>query len=310
MTLCGISDEAGNRLAVQIQATKELGWTHLELRNVEVPGFPNGNVHDIPPEAFDALCATLESQGMQVAGFGSTIGNWASQITDPFEASLERVDRAIPRMQRLGTKIIRVMSYAIRKDEAGKDAADQMPAERFRRLRALKQRFDDAGITMVHENCMNYGGMSISHALETLDQVPGLRWVFDTGNPVFNEDRNRPGHRQDAWEFYQAVKPHISHVHIKDGVWNAAKNDCDYLLPGQGDGQVGRVLDDLIRSGYQGFVSIEPHVSVVFHSTGAAADLDPEAKAAEQFQSYVDYGRALEALLQRIRSGQAAPAAL
>jgi len=88
-------------------------------------------------------------------------------------------------------------------------------------------------------------------------------------------------------------------------VWNAAKNDCDYTMPGAGDGQVARVLEDLVRSGYAGFVSIEPHVSVVFHSTGAPAEMDPAAKAAEQYRSYVDYGRALEALLQRIRSGQA-----
>ncbi len=310
MTLTGIGDEAGNSLAVQIAASKDLGWHHIEMRNVEVPGFPVGNLHDVPADAFDLLCGTLEGAGIQVAGFGSTIGNWASQITDPFETSLDRVARAIPRMQRLGTKIIRVMSYAILKDSDGRDAPDQMKKERFHRLRDLKKRFDDAGITMVHENCMNYGGMSVAHALETLEAVPGLRWVFDTGNPVFNEDRANPGSRQDAWAFYQAVKPAISHVHVKDGVWNPAKNDCDYRFPGEGDGHVERILADLVRTGYSGFVSIEPHVSVVFHSTGAPADLDPAAKAAEQYQSYVNYGRALESLLARIRSGAPATVAL
>ena len=44
----GITDEAGNALATQIRASRELGWKHFEMRNVEVPGFPNGNVHDVP----------------------------------------------------------------------------------------------------------------------------------------------------------------------------------------------------------------------------------------------------------------------
>jgi sugar phosphate isomerase/epimerase len=294
----GIGDEAGNPLAAQIRATKALGWRHIEMRNVELPGFAIGNVHDIPDAAFDALVETLAAEGVGVCGFGSTIGNWASHITDDFSLTLERVTRAIPRMQRLGTKLVRVMSYAIRKDADGNDLPDQMAAERFRRLREIKARFDDAGITAVHENCMNYGGMSISRALETLENVPGLRWVFDTCNPIFNMDRDHPPRMQDAWAFYQAVKPAISHIHIKDGNYNPAKKDADYTLPGEGEGQVARILKDLLGSGYDGFISIEPHTAVVFHSTGQDDGMDPATKSQQQFDSYVAYGRRLEELVR------------
>ena len=293
----GISDEAGNALATQIQATRDLGWKHMEMRNVEVPGYANGNLHDIPEPAFEKLTADLAAADLSIAAFGSSIANWASQITDPFEVTLERVERAIPRMRCLGTRFVRVMSYAVLKDESGADLPDQMDAERFRRLREIKSRFDDAGLIMVHENCMNYGGMSISHALRTLDAVPGLRWVFDTCNPLFNEDRDNPGHQQDPWAFYQAVKPAISHIHIKDGIYDPIKKDCHYTLPGEGHGDVARIIGDAIASGYDGFLSIEPHTSVVFHSTGAPSTGDPEARAAEQYQSYLDYGRALEKLV-------------
>lgn len=295
----GIADEAGNGLETQIRATLELGWKHIEVRNVLVPGHSLGNIHDIPPEAFDSVRAALESAGVGVVAFGSSIGNWASQITDPFEISLERVNRAIPRMQALGAKFVRVMSYAILKDGEGRDLPDQQEAERFRRLREIKARFDDAGLTVVHENCMNYGGMSIAHALRTLENVPGLRWVFDTGNPVFNADRGNPGQQQDAWDFYQAVKPAVSHIHIKDGNYNAARKDCDYTLPGEGQGQVARILTDVLASGYDGFLSIEPHTAVVFHSAPApgASPADAEASARGQYLSYITYGRALEKLV-------------
>ena len=298
ITFSGIGDEAGNPLAVQIRATRALGWRHIEMRNVEVPGFASGNVHDIPDEAFERLVETLAAEDVAVCGFGSTIGNWASRITDDFSLTLERVERAIPRMQRLGTRLVRVMSYAVLKDDAGNDLPDQMDAERFRRLRELKQRFDDAGLVMVHENCMNYGGMSISHARRCLEEVPGLRWVFDTCNPVFNVDRDNPPHMQDPWAFYQAVKPAIAHIHIKDGIYNPAKRDADYTLPGEGHGQVRRILADLIAGGYDGFVSIEPHTAVVFHSAGAENDgMDAAAKAQQQFDSYVTYGRRLMELV-------------
>ena len=85
----GIGDEAGTPLNAQIKATLALGWQHLELRNAEVPGYPAGNVHDLPEPAFDLLVETLAAAGITASGLGSTIGNWASHITDPFEQTLE-----------------------------------------------------------------------------------------------------------------------------------------------------------------------------------------------------------------------------
>jgi len=117
---------------------------------------------------------------------------------------------------------------------------------------------------------------------------------------VFIDDRDRPGHKQDAWEMYQAVKPFMAHVHVKDGIWDKAKNDAVYTYPGEGEGQTERIMRDLVDTGYQGYISIEPHVAVVFHGAGAADDLSPEQKAKEQYDSYVKYGQMLEAMLKRL----------
>ena len=54
------------------------------------------------------------------------------------------------------------------------------------------------------------------------------------------------------------------------------------------------------ETGYSGYISIEPHVAVVFHGAGAADELSPEQKAKEQYDSYVKYGRMLEAMLKRL----------
>src|SRR4051812_38210696 len=111
MILTGIGDEGSNSIDGQIQATKELGWTYLEPRGVEVPGYPKANFHDIPDAAFDVAVRKLESAGVGVYCFGSTIMNWSKKVGDPFEATLAEVKRAIPRMTRLGTKFVRVMSF-------------------------------------------------------------------------------------------------------------------------------------------------------------------------------------------------------
>jgi len=297
--LTGIADEAGASLDVQIKAHQELGWDSIESRGVEIDGV-KGNLHEIPDVMFDKVVARLEEAGMKVSGFGSLIGNWGKKIGDDFSITEAEINRAIPRMQRLGAKLIRVMSYAVCKDDSGADLAEQFADERIKRMRVVNQRFADAGITVVHENCMNWGGMSPSYVKRMAEAVPGMKWVFDTGNPVFIDDRDRPGHKQDAWEMYQTIKPFMAHVHVKDGRWIKEKNDAEYTFPGEGEGQTERIMKDLVDTGYQGYISIEPHVAVVFHGAGAADGLSPEQKAKEQYDSYIKYGQMLEAMLKRL----------
>jgi sugar phosphate isomerase/epimerase len=262
------------------------------MRGVEVPGFPKANFHEIPDAAFDVAAGKLKDSGIRVYCFGSTIMNWQKTIATPFDVTLAEVKRCIPRMQKLGTKFVRIMSFKPGDDEAG------TPPIVFERVREVAKMFLDAGLQPVHENCMNYGGMSSRHALELLEKVPGLKWVWDTANPVFNADRSKskPWPKQDAWEFYQHMKRHTVHVHIKDAHWNPAKNDADYTMPGEGDGYVRETIKDLLAIGYDGAFSIEPHIAVVFHDTSVQASAD------QQFNSYVQYGRALEKLMSEVQS--------
>src|SRR5271154_5863147 len=111
MILTGIGDEAGVGLEAQIKAAQELGWKYLEMRAVEVPGFAKANFHDIPDKAFDIAVQRLNEAGIGVYCFGSAIANWSKKITDPFDITREEVKRCIPRMQRLGAKFVRIMSF-------------------------------------------------------------------------------------------------------------------------------------------------------------------------------------------------------
>ena len=291
MELMGIGDEAGGKLETQIRATQELGWKYIEMRGVEVEGFDKANLHEIPDAAFDVVEARLKESGLGVYAFGSTIMNWQKTVETPFDVTLAEVKRAIPRMKRLGTKFVRVMSFKPGDDE------DSIPAPVFDRVKEVTDMFLAEGLQPVHENCMNYGGMSWRHAEELLEKVPGLKWVFDTANPIFNADRSqaKPWPKQDPWDFWQHMKPHTAHIHIKDCTWNDAKNDADYNFPGEGQGRVADILKDAFASGYDAGISIEPHMVVVFHDAGSGASEE------ETYQNYVEYGRRLEKLITGIR---------
>ena len=105
MFLTGIGDEAGASIDSQIKATKELGWKYIEMRAVEVPGFPKANLHDIPEAAFDIAGGQTDQGG--VGGLLLRFGDHelGQEVEDPFDITLGEVKRAIPRMQKLNTQI-------------------------------------------------------------------------------------------------------------------------------------------------------------------------------------------------------------
>ncbi len=186
------------------------------------------------------------------------------------------------------------MSYVVLKD---REPGDQMVEERVKRLNEVVKMFHDAGIEPVHENCMNYGGMGWSYTLELVEKVPGLKLVYDTGNPVFTDDRTKekPYPKQSSWEFYSKVKEHVAYIHIKDGVWEPEGNNTKFTYPGEGDGDVKKVVGDLLASGYDGGISIEPHLAVVFHDESVQSADDVK------YQNYVEYGRRMEKLIEEVK---------
>lgn len=263
------------------------------MRGVQLPGYAKANFHDIPDAAFDLAVRELEGSRMGVYCFGSTIMNWAKRLEDPFELTIAEVKRAIPRMSRLGTRYVRIMSFKPGDEEY------KIPSEVFRRVKEVTNRFLDAGLQPVHENCINYGGMSWQHALDLIDRCPGLKWVFDTANPILNPDRSKPKPwpRQDAWEFWEHIRDHVVHIHIKDATWNPAKNDADYHWPGERQGRVRDILRDAFQRGYQGALSIEPHMVVVFHEAQSQASSEEAMR-----RNFTDYGRCLGDLVAEVKA--------
>jgi sugar phosphate isomerase/epimerase len=138
--------------------------------------------------------------------------------------------------------------------------------------------------------------MGASYALELLENVPGLKLVFDTGNPVMNDDYDQPEPRpkQSAWAFYEKVREAVVYVHIKDGVWDPVAKKGTYGWPGEGQGHVRKIVEDLVRRGYDGGFSMEPHMQIVVHEGDKGGD------AAARLANYVQYGRRFERLLAEL----------
>ncbi len=279
MFCSGIADEAGKTIEEQIRAHQELGWEHLELRTVE-----GESIAHLTDDKFEEIAGKLKAARIKVSCFASKLGDWSRPISSDFGEDIKDIRTAIPRMKEMGTKFIRAMSWP-------NDSWSEVDwrKEAIRRMQELVRLAEEGGITIVHENCSGWGGrpQTCRELVETIAS-PHLRVVYDTGNP--------PAHGgQDAWEFYQTVKPYIVYVHIKDCLDGGGPGKETYTFCGQGDGRVEDTLRDLRESGYESGVSIEPHLTHVIH------DESKDDRRKDPFQVYVEYGRRLEKIIERIR---------
>ena len=278
MYYSGICDEAGDSIETQIRAHQELGWKHVELRLVD-----GTNVTQLSDDDFSKVSDALVAAGMRVSCFGSAIGNWARPISGDLRIDIDDLQQAIPRMHQLQTQFIRVMSYP--NDDTSPLPEHEWRRESIRRMTRLTQIAEDNGIVLCHENCSGWGGLSAENARVLLGEVdsPSLKLVFDTGNPV--------AYDQDSWQYYEQLRNDIVYVHIKDA---RIRDGVQYCFCGEGDGHVEPILRDLLLTGYDGGISIEPHLSSVIHANQRNADAD------KLFSTYTDYGRRLMALVNRL----------
>jgi sugar phosphate isomerase/epimerase len=285
MYYAGIADEAGADLATQIRATKELGWDHIEMRNID-----GTNITAVDDATFDRALAELTDAGIKIVSFGAELANWARPISTDFQVDKDELARAIPRMQKAGTKFIRCMSYP--NDKENPLPKQEWRAEVLRRLKELTKMAEDGGVVLIHENCNGYGGESPQQSMELVEEIdsPSFKIVLDTGNPGSHADAG------NAWDWYQGMKPAIVHVHIKEYRFEDGKTVM--CMPGDGnDSGLPEVLKDLIASGYDGCLSIEPHIKAVVH-LGKSAEEDPEAA----YKVWIEHGKTLMALMDKLKA--------
>jgi sugar phosphate isomerase/epimerase len=272
MKFAGFADEASLDIEGQISVTKELGWQGIEIRRV------GEKVHfdDVDDDEFKRIKEKLDEGGIYIPCYGSQIANWARPVTGDFDLDVQELKRIMPRMQQTKTPYVRIMSYPNKGLEEG-----EWKKEVLRRIKELSKMAEDGGVVLVHENCDGWANLGPEQTLEMLSVVnsPALKLVFDTGNPVV--------HNQDAFEFYQKVKDHVVHMHIKDYVKESGDKE-KAVYPGEGQGQVQKIVQDLIKSGYDGWYSMEPHMASVIHA-GQESD---NADAARQI--YLQYAKTFE----------------
>jgi sugar phosphate isomerase/epimerase len=241
VVLSGFADEISPDLDEQLAVLSSESIAHLELRSVW-----STNVADLDDTQLARFRQQIRASGVQVSAIGSPIGKIG--IEAPFEPELERLRRIADVADQLGTKLVRVFSFFI---PPGRDP-QLYRAPVIDRMRALAELAAERGLVLAHENEKKIYGDRPERCADIIASVgsPALRATFDAANFV------QCGVRPHA-EAYEVLRPYLEYVQIKDALLATG----DVVPAGQGDGQVAETLTALRDSGFEGYLSLEPHLA-------------------------------------------------
>jgi sugar phosphate isomerase/epimerase len=118
-------------------------------------------------------------------------------------------------------------------------------------MSALADRARRAGVVLVAENEVGVYGDRPERLADVVESVdsPALRVAWDAGNFV------RVGLRpfEDA---YPLLAAHLAYLQVKDAVYGGGS-----VPAGAGDGQLPQTIRALADTGFDGFASLEPHLT-------------------------------------------------
>lgn len=243
--ISGFADEIAQDLTTQLESLKKLDMRYMEMRGVD-----GNNLIFHKPEKVKEIKDRLDDAGVSLSALGSPLGKIG--IADPFEKHFEEFKRAIEIAHQMDCKNIRMFSFYMPNENR-----EQYEGEVFDRLGRFVDYAKANDAVLLHENEKGIYGEKAKECRELMDAFRGKHFkaIFDFANFV------QAG--QDTLEAYELLKDDIAYIHVKDAI-----AETEQVVPaGMGDGHVAVILEKLYANGFNGFLSLEPHL---FHFSGFA----------------------------------------
>lgn len=238
--ITGFADEIANDLEVQVTSVKKLGISHIEMRGVD-----GNNLIYHSDEKVKQIKSYLDANGIPLSALGSPLGKIG--INDAFEPHFEAFKRAVEIGHKMETPNIRMFSFYIPQDKPLQEYESAV----FERIGRFVDYANANDAVLLHENEKGIYGEKAAECKKLMDTFYGehFKAIFDFANFVQAKD--------DTLEGYKLLKQYIAYIHVKDALWENGA-----VVPaGMGDGNVKAILTDLLASGFNGYLSLEPHLS-------------------------------------------------
>jgi sugar phosphate isomerase/epimerase len=262
--LSAFADEIAPDVNEQIAVLRSENIHYLDLRGVW-----DTNVLELTDTQVATIKQALAAEGIGVAAIGSPIGK--VPIDSPFDEQLQRFERALTLAREFQTPYVRLFSFY--PPASGAAAAADYRDEVLRRVREMTDRARAADVVLLHENERDIYGDTIARCVDLMGSVDDVHFqaTLDPANFVVCGQVPYP----DA---YDALRSWVRYVHVKD-----VRADGAIAPAGEGVARWPDLLQRLRQDGYDGFLSLEPHLAAAGQYQGfSGPDLFRRASQALQ----------------------------
>lgn len=268
VTISAFADEIAPDLETQMEVCAANG-----IRCIDVRAIDEVNVSKFAVASAGEYAKQLADGGFAVPCIGSPIGK--IRIDEPFGPHLDLLKHCCEMAHVFGADYVRVFSFY---GPEGGDVAEHRDKV-MEQISAMVAAAEDAGVTLLLENESAIYGATPDGTKDIFATIKSerLKGVFDPAN--FVVEGVAP--YDEAWTAGLAELTH--YFHMKD--W---KYGADAGVPtGEGDGQIPEILADAKGRGFDGYMTLEPHLA---HGGQFSGFTGPElfAKAASALKAVCD----------------------
>ncbi|MFA6867048.1 MAG: sugar phosphate isomerase/epimerase [Clostridia bacterium] len=237
--ISGFIDEASGKLDEQIVILKELRQEYMCPRTIDGKNITGISYKDFMKD----IKPRLDANKIKFSSIGSGIGKIKLYDDEAYKGQLKNLEQLIKIAQAMECKYIRIFSFFV--DEKGD--YDSYFDEVVKKMQGFVKLAEGSGVVLLHENEKHIYADIPQRVLKLYDAInsPVFQLCYDASNYIQCNT--------DPFEAYKMVKDKTVYYHMKDCI------DSREVPLGIGQGHIQEIINDLVSTNYDGFLTLEPH---------------------------------------------------
>lgn len=240
-----ITDEISQDFKRAVEVAARYGLNGVELRSAW-----EKNPHELSAPERKKIKDLAGGAGLSIPCLAAPVFKCHLADEAEYRAHLEILKRSIEAARELDAGLIRGFTFW----ETGDFERDL--GRITEKIAAAAPILADAGMIMVLESdpaTAADSNLKLARVLAGIGPGP-IKALWDPGNNLYVKDAGRP-----YPEGYEALRPYLAHVHVKDVCKDPATGEYEACRLGRGEVGFAAVFRRLIADGYDGWVSLETH---------------------------------------------------